>query len=407
MLQCTHHICACHINNVSNHERLACPACADISIVSEGGLPIDRTLQVVVQMWSEQQQPKQELEEQQLPLCGFCEEQPAARRCVQCNGFLCAECERTSHSKGFFRSHNVVDLDLAADRSVDYAGRMLCEDHPEEKLSFYCLDCRRPVCSHCLILGDHKGHEQTPIDQAFETGKETLGAWMEKMSDRIQATEDLLEQLRASELEVNKSAEAQRNTINHEMDHLRELIETKRHQLLSKSALEEKQKRVMLQAQVDRAEAARLEAGHLVGRSQGLLSLTSEHFFLAVLLPLIQDMKKCYTQPVETQPTVSVSFRPLSTDGQVRCLGDLDLGAPRQMQQVQTLVSPGTPGLLGPQLTLDGQQSLLVVQQYGVANATLSYLPQGPVPVQQVQYVYNAVRPGQLHGGIQIMHQAT
>merc|ERR1712110_638159 len=96
----------------------------------------------------------------------------------------------------------------------DYSGHMFCDVHAEEKLSFYCLDCRKPVCSHCLILGEHKGHQQTPIDQAFETAKETLGAWVEKLQQRMASVQDLLEQLRTAEADVDRGAETQRNTIN-------------------------------------------------------------------------------------------------------------------------------------------------------------------------------------------------
>jgi len=281
---------------------------------------------------------------------------------------------------------------------------MLCDEHVDEKLSFYCLDCRKPVCSHCLILGEHKGHQQTPIDQAFETGKETLGAWVEKLRQRIGSTEELLEQLRSAEHEVNRGAESQRNIINHEMDHLRELIETKRHQLLSKSALEEKQKRVQLQAQVDRAEAARQDAKGLVARSTDLLGLSSEHAFLAVVLPLIQDMKKCASQPVDDTARVSCIFRPLSTDQQVRSLGELDLGHPRPPQHVtvaaaagiQSGANPGCVGLQQGQVTMDSQQpsnySVLPAGYSNISNATLSYLPQHQTAaVQQVQYVYRSV----------------
>merc|ERR1711972_490680 len=90
-----------------------------------------------------------------------------------------------------------------------------------------------------------------------------------------------------------------------------------------------------LQQQVDRAEAARQDTSCLVSRSQELLSLVSEHAFLAVVLPLIQDMKKCASQPVDDTPRVSCSFRPLTTDAQVRSLGDLDLGHPRMAAQPQ------------------------------------------------------------------------
>jgi hypothetical protein len=320
---------------------------------------------------------------------------------MQCSGILCGECEKTSHSKGFFKSHQIVDIeDGAAQSVVDYAQKMLCDVHPEEKLSFYCLDCRKPVCSHCLILGDHKGHQQTPIDQAFETGKETLGAWAEKLRQRITGTDELLELLRNAELEVNRGAEAQRNIINHEMDHLRELIETKRHQLLSKSALEEKQKRMQLQAQVDRADTTRQDAMGLVERSQDLLALSSEHAFLAVVLPLIQDMKKCANQPIDDAPRISCLFRPLSTDAQVRSLGDLDLGHPRPPQHVGAAVPSlvnqlGATACIPGQAPMDAQQASYQLMQpgYNVSNATLPFLPQQPIPVQQaqVQYVYRTV----------------
>lgn len=398
MLQCTHHICAQHVGSLMIRDRIQCPVCGEVTALPEGGLRVDRTLQVVVEMWGDHAAPQQTGDSvtTEAQVCGFCEEKPATRRCIQCNGVLCEECETTSHSKGFFKTHNIVDVDdSVVDRSVNYSGRMLCDEHPDEKLSFYCLDCRKPVCSHCLILGDHKGHQQTPIDQAFETGKETLGAWVEKLRQRIQSTEDLLEHLRVSESEVNRGAEAQRNIINHEMDHLRELIETKRHQLLSKSALEEKHKRAQLQGQVDRADAARQDARGLVSRSQDLLSLNSEHAFLAVVLPLIQDMKKCASMPVDDTPRVSTSFKPLSTDAQVRSLGDLDLGHPRPPQQhvsaVQSMVGQGAAPIMQGQVALDGQQQMVMAPGYNVANATLSYLPQQHLPVPQVQYVYRTV----------------
>lgn len=271
----------------------------------------------------------------------------------------------------------------------------MCDEHTEEKLSFYCLDCRKPVCSHCLILGDHKGHQQTPMDQAFTTAKDTLSAWVGKLRERCSAAEDLLEQLRSTELEVQRGAEAQRNVINGELDHLRELIETKRHQLLSKSAMEEKQKRVQLQAQVERAEAARNDSTSLVSRSGDLLSVPSEHAFLVVVLPLIQDMKKVASQPMDAAPQVSCNFRPLSSDAQVRCLGELDLGHPRQPQPhataVSSMVGQAGAGLVQQPVGV-ASDATTVAPNYSVlppsytpAHATLSYLPQQASQQQPLQ----------------------
>lgn len=397
MLQCTHHVCIAHASNVQPNERIACPACAEYTVVPRGGLRINNALQSLVDLWQEQQQQSEP--DPASTMCGMCEEAWASKRCVQCSGSLCDDCALTSHSKGFFRDHTIIDLApgtyAAENDNFDFASKLLCDEHTEEKLNFYCLDCRRSVCSHCLLIGEHKGHQQTPIDEAFETGKETLNAWVDKLSQRIQSTEDTLEQLRNQELEVNRGAEAQRAAINAEMDHLRDLIETKRHQLLSKSALEEKQKSAQLQIKVEKTSSAAREAGSLVDRSRSLLATPSEHAFLAVVLPLIQDIRKCAGQTVDSTPGVSTSFRPLHTDVQVKTLGDLDLGPPRPAQTVLQPVR--SQGMAPPQVVpTDGQHSNFIVATaavpgYSMSNAsaaTVQHVGPQQVPVSQVQYLY-------------------
>uniref|UniRef100_A0A6U6NS62 B box-type domain-containing protein n=1 Tax=Zooxanthella nutricula TaxID=1333877 RepID=A0A6U6NS62_9DINO len=409
MLQCTHHICASHVAQLAERGQLKCPVCSDLTVVPDGGLRLDKALQVVVDVWRERQseeplpQNGESSPSHEPPRCGFCEEKPATRRCQQCNGVLCEECEKTSHSKGFFKTHTIVDLVVGQE---DYAGRMLCDEHPAEKLSFYCLDCRKPVCPHCLILGSHKGHQQTPMDQAYNTAKDTLQAWVGKLRERCQLAENTLDELHNAELEVKKGAEAQRNVINSELDNLREIIETKRHQLLSKSALEEKQKRVQLQAQVDRAEAVRKDSTGLVSRSKDLLALPSEHAFLVVVLPLIQDMKKCASQPMDGGPLWPCNFRPLSCDGQVRVLGELDLGHPRQPQPqpqayagaVSSFVTQAGAGLVPQQVNSDASTmapNYSVVSGFSPAHATVSFLSQPP---QAVPTASPAAAPQQLLG---------
>merc|ERR1719401_2124717 len=99
------------------------------------------------------------------------------------------------------------------------------------------------------------------------------------------------------------------------------------------------------------------------------------------------------------QARVSASFRPLSSESQVRSLGDLDLGHPRlPVQQVQSMVAPSgaAAGLAMQQgqVSMDTQQPNYSVLYPGYSissNATLSYLPQQPMPMQQVQYVYRSV----------------
>eukprot|EP00443_Scrippsiella_acuminata_P070623 CAMPEP_0115476932 /NCGR_PEP_ID=MMETSP0271-20121206/55404_1 /TAXON_ID=71861 /ORGANISM="Scrippsiella trochoidea, Strain CCMP3099" /LENGTH=429 /DNA_ID=CAMNT_0002904385 /DNA_START=98 /DNA_END=1383 /DNA_ORIENTATION=- len=341
-----------HLSTHSVSGALACPVCEEKTpLAADGALRVDTTLKLVVEVWKERQAPKEnensESSPAQLPpTCGFCEEKLATRRCVQCDGFLCEECEKTSHSKGFFKSHTVVDwraddrkLDKnSADGSNDFSSKMLCEEHTGEKLTFYCMECRRPVCSHCLILGEHKGHGQCPIDGAFDSGKETLNAWIDKHRAHIAEAGERLDQLRNSQAQVRRGAEAQRNIINSELDHLARLIEEKQRDLLKRSEAEEEEKRAQLRSHIAEAEVIQRESSGLVERSKNMLSLNSDHAFLAVLLPLIQDMKIA-SQPVDKRVKVSSTFRPLSTDAQMRSLGELDLGHPKPPASLQPHVN--------------------------------------------------------------------
>jgi len=428
MLQCTHHICAAHVATLSSGERIVCPVCQEITTVPPDGLPTDRTLQLVKEQWQEEQVRARQHRHMTngvgrpmvRPVCGFCEEQPATQRCVQCDGVMCDACQQTTHNKGFFKTHTIVGLDDAAAGSMaSVSSKMVCDQHPEEKLTFYCVDCRKLVCSHCLIMGDHKGHQQTPVETAFETGKETLSAWVEKIMERNRLAEELLAQLRNADVEVTEGATAQREVINDEMDNLKEIIDSKRQQLLAKSALEEKQKRGQLQAITDRAQAAYTDSKRMAARCEELLALRSEHTFLAVVLPLLQDMKKLSVQALDASPPNCSTFRPFLTDAQVRCLGDLDLGHPKtaaprpvNVQQVQPQAA-GQPAIVqGMQTQVVGavhnQHGHVLVQQhpapfgYGALGMSVTHITPQQMPMvsgqqatpmqhsQQVQYMYHA-----------------
>lgn len=340
-LDCFHHLCAAHVANFGNRDPVACPICKASSPVPEGGLKVDTVKKIVVDYFKQQLALKEPDEESEplrpIPVtCAYCEEQEATRRCVECHGQpLCEECATSTHSKGYFREHTFMgvrdDLPKKDKEKDDF--RMVCPEHGE-KLEFYCCDCRTPICSHCLIVGCHQGHERTKMDEAILTGKDTLGAWAQKMNQLKASTKALLEAFQAADEEAIKNGENQRSTVNYEMDHLREMIETKRRQLLQQSALEEKQKRVQLQVQIQQAQAVLSEIESLISRSEDLLELNCDHHFVVLVLQLIQDMKGRSSQQVDDRRRVNTAFRSLNTDQQVRVIGELELGYPQPVMQV-------------------------------------------------------------------------
>merc|ERR1719198_1414143 len=109
-------------------------------------------------------------------------------------------------------------------------------------------------------------------------------------------------------------------------------------------------------------------------------------------------MKKCSGQPLESTVSVSGTFRPLTTDLQVRSLGELDIGVQRQLTMVASAALHQQSGFLGL------NQSSTISQQCN--SSAVPFLPQQSAIVQQhpvtvpmqslqqqnVQFVYHSVQ---------------
>lgn len=45
--------------------------------------------------------------------------------------------------------------------------RDTCKAHPEEEINYFCFECLcTPICSECVIHGDHKGHNVQTIKKS-------------------------------------------------------------------------------------------------------------------------------------------------------------------------------------------------------------------------------------------------
>ncbi len=43
-----------------------------------------------------------------------------------------------------------------------------CKAHPEEEINYFCFECMcTPICSECVIHGDHKGHNVQTIKKSY------------------------------------------------------------------------------------------------------------------------------------------------------------------------------------------------------------------------------------------------
>lgn len=51
-----------------------------------------------------------------------------------------------------------------------------CDIHRLEKLSVYCLTCKKSICHECALFGgSHMSHQFRPLDEVYEANKQQIG----------------------------------------------------------------------------------------------------------------------------------------------------------------------------------------------------------------------------------------
>ena len=47
----------------------------------------------------------------------------------------------------------------------------MCEEHEEERINIYCLNCEMPTCSLCKVFGAHKDCQVAPLTNVYQRQK--------------------------------------------------------------------------------------------------------------------------------------------------------------------------------------------------------------------------------------------
>ncbi|KAL3883135.1 hypothetical protein ACJMK2_029428 [Sinanodonta woodiana] len=99
-------------------------------------------------------------------LCRECSTKQATCKCTRCDCIMCAACFNKVHSLSTsLRQHQSIPL--TEDSSVEVFP--LCKVHDGRPIEYYCEDDNIPICSRCVIMGDHKGHSITSMEDKNKT----------------------------------------------------------------------------------------------------------------------------------------------------------------------------------------------------------------------------------------------
>ncbi|XP_038059498.1 E3 ubiquitin-protein ligase TRIM33-like [Patiria miniata] len=181
VLDCLHSFCQKCLKKVRQSQRsqdakLVCPLCRRDTILKGdvSDLPSDFKLSALV---DEVNVYEKVLEGQRSEIkCQACdEENQAVSRCMDCDHFLCKECQVAHRRFSSMKSHQIYTLAQLQSGEVTYKSKIReytpkCGKHSDQNLTIYCNTCEKLVCTTCAIV-DHEKHSRVDVPEAVDKCK--------------------------------------------------------------------------------------------------------------------------------------------------------------------------------------------------------------------------------------------
>ncbi|XP_043943021.1 uncharacterized protein LOC122814512 [Protopterus annectens] len=222
-LDCGHNFCQKCLENLleiqteTNGDCFSCPECR-AQFTQKPVLQRNLKLSNIVMCYAASQPPARAEPEP----CDFCLETtlPAAKKCVECEAFLCQGHAKKHLEKPAFRDHTLLDP------SASLEDRR-CLVH-QEVIKYYCHTDHTCTCVSCCVIGPHKNHEVRTLQEAHTEKEAFLQDKRQKLCLDEKSTEKAVQDTEANQFEVKEKAFELRSklaTVSAEMRLLVEVFE--------------------------------------------------------------------------------------------------------------------------------------------------------------------------------------
>ncbi|XP_038053719.1 E3 ubiquitin-protein ligase TRIM56-like [Patiria miniata] len=195
LLDCLHSFCLECLQELRQSQdpsgtKLTCPLCRRETMLKGSGvadLPNNFAFSALVEEVTMQEKL---LEGQGSDIkCQNCkEENQAISRCMDCDHFLCQECQKAHERMTVINSHKIYTLAQLRSGEIVYKSKLReevpkCGKHPDQNLNVYCNTCQQVICTTCSVL-DHAKHSLTGLPEALEKCKKRVAEMVQKSESR-------------------------------------------------------------------------------------------------------------------------------------------------------------------------------------------------------------------------------
>ncbi|XP_034356316.1 tripartite motif-containing protein 55 isoform X1 [Arvicanthis niloticus] len=124
---------------------------------------------------------------------------------------------------------NIIDIyKQESTRPEKKLDQPMCEEHEEERINIYCLNCEVPTCSLCKVFGAHKDCQVAPLTHVFQRQKSELSdgiAVLVGSNDRVQG---VISQLEDTCKTIEECCRKQKQDLCEKFDHLYGIMEERK-----------------------------------------------------------------------------------------------------------------------------------------------------------------------------------
>ncbi|XP_039697684.1 tripartite motif-containing protein 55 isoform X1 [Pteropus medius] len=127
---------------------------------------------------------------------------------------------------------NIIDIyKQESTRPEKKSDQPRCEEHEEEHINIYCLNCEVPTCSLCKVFGAHKDCQVAPLTHVFQRQKSELSdgiAGLVGSNDRVQG---VISQLEDTCKTIEECCKKQKQELCEKFDYLYGILEERKNEM--------------------------------------------------------------------------------------------------------------------------------------------------------------------------------
>ncbi|CAM4519417.1 unnamed protein product [Caretta caretta] len=127
---------------------------------------------------------------------------------------------------------NIIDIyKQESTRPERKSEQPMCEEHEDEKINIYCLNCEIPTCSMCKVFGAHKDCQVAPLKNVYQRQKSVLSdgiAVLVGSNDRVQG---IVGQLEETCRTVEECCRRQKEQLCEKFDFLYAILEERKNEM--------------------------------------------------------------------------------------------------------------------------------------------------------------------------------